>query len=178
MKKIVILSASLRPVSNSRLLAEAFRDGALSAGHSVELISLRGKKIGYCTGCMACAQRGSCVIRDDAVELEEKVVSADVVVWATPVYYHQMSGIMKTLMDRLNPMYPKERSFRDVYVLATAADTTEEQFEHVAGGVQAWVDNFPEVRYAGGLFCGGVDAPGELRDDPRLKDAYEMGKNI
>lgn len=57
------------------------------------------------------------------------VLKADVVVWATPIYYYEMSGQMKTLIDRLNPMYSKDYKFRDVYLLATAAEEGDEVFE-------------------------------------------------
>ena len=66
-KNILILSASLRAGSNSEALANAFADGARAAGHTVELVSLRGKNIAFCRGCLACQTLGRCVIDDDAV---------------------------------------------------------------------------------------------------------------
>ena len=176
-KSIVIISTSLRPNSNSDLLADAFRRGAEAAGNRVEYISLRQKKIGFCVGCMKCASAGECVIKDDAVEIERKVVAADVVVWATPVYYHMMSGQMKTLMDRLNPMYPKDYAFRDVYLLATAEVKDESMCAHTADGVREWADNLKGVRFAGYVYCGGVDAPGEIRGNAKLEEAFELGRN-
>ena len=56
--KVVVISTSLRPGSNSHLLAEKFAEGAKSAGHEVELISLRGKEIKFCIGCLERAERG------------------------------------------------------------------------------------------------------------------------
>ena len=53
-KNILILSASLRAGSNSEALANAFADGARTAGHAVEVVSLRGKSIAFCRGCLAC----------------------------------------------------------------------------------------------------------------------------
>lgn len=96
-KKILILSASLRAGSNSETLANAFADGARAAGHTVEVVSLRGKSIAFCRGCLACQALGRCVIDDDAVAITEKMQHADVIVFATPIYYYEMSGQLKTL---------------------------------------------------------------------------------
>lgn len=101
-KSILILSASLRAGSNSETLANAFADGARAAGHTVEVVSLRGKSIAFCRGCLACQTLGRCVIDDNAVAITEKMQHADVIVFATPIYYYEMSGQLKTLLDRAN----------------------------------------------------------------------------
>ena len=121
-KKVVVLSTSLRSSSNSELLAKSFVEGARDTGNEVEYISLKNKDIRFCIGCLACQKTGHCVIKDD-------VLKADVVVWATPIYYYEMSGQMKTLIDRLNPMYSKDYKFRDVYLLATAAEEGDESLK-------------------------------------------------
>ena len=86
MKKIIVISTSLRHGSNSDMLAEKFLEGALSAGNSVEKISLVGKNIQFCRGCMACQGLGRCAIKDDVNDIMAKVLRADVVVWTTPIY--------------------------------------------------------------------------------------------
>ena len=63
-----------------------------------------------------------CVINDDANEITEKILNADVVSWATPIYYYEMSGQMKTMIDRANSLYPRDYKFRDVYLLSVAAE--------------------------------------------------------
>ena len=119
-KNILILSASLRAGSNSEALANAFADGARAAGHTVELVSLRGKNIAFCRGCLACQTLGRCVIGDDAVAITEKMQHADVIVFATPIYYYEMSGQLKTLLDRANALFPSDYAFRDIYLLGRA----------------------------------------------------------
>ncbi len=69
MKNVLIITASLRPNSNSAALAAAFADGAEAAGNAVETVSLKGKTIGFCIGCLSCQKTQTCVIRDDAVAL-------------------------------------------------------------------------------------------------------------
>ena len=65
-KRVLVISTSLRPGSNSELLARQFAQGAQEAGHTVELVSLAGRDIRFCQGCLACQTTGRCVIRDDA----------------------------------------------------------------------------------------------------------------
>ena len=103
MKKVIVISTSLRTGSNSDMLANKFIEGAKAAGHEVEKISLAGKDIRFCKGCLACQKLGKCVIKDDVNEIMLKVLNADVVCWATPIYYYEMSGQMKTLIDRMTP---------------------------------------------------------------------------
>ena len=68
-KKVLVISTSLRKNSNSETLADAFLAGAKASGNQVEKISLRGKKIAFCQGCLACQNTQKCVIEDDAVAI-------------------------------------------------------------------------------------------------------------
>ncbi len=81
MKKVLVLSSSLRKGSNSEILAQEFAKGAAEAGNKVEFESLRGKKIGFCMGCLACQKKGKCVIKDDANAITEKMKKAEVIVF-------------------------------------------------------------------------------------------------
>ena len=78
--KVVVISTSLRAGSNSHQLAEQFAEGAKSTGHEVELISLRGKEIKFCIGCLACQKTQRCIQKDDAVAIADKVLNADTLV--------------------------------------------------------------------------------------------------
>lgn len=101
-KQILIISTSPRRGGNSDRLADEFARGAGEAGHRVEKINLADRRIAFCRGCLACQQTGQCVIHDDAVEITRLMGQADVIVWATPVYYYSISGQMKTMIDRAN----------------------------------------------------------------------------
>ena len=98
-KRILVISTSLREKSNSQALGDAFAAGAREAGHQVEQISLRGRSIAFCMGCLACQSAGQCVIQDDAVEIAEKMGRAEVIAFATPIYYYEMCGQMKTMLS-------------------------------------------------------------------------------
>ena len=178
MKRVIVISTSLRVGSNSDMLADKFAEGARSAGNEVEKISLTGKNIQFCKGCFACQKLGRCVIKDDVNDITAKVLEADVVVWATPIYYYEMSGQMKTLIDRMNAMYPLDYKFRDVYLLTTAAEDEKETPKRAEAGLTGWIDCYPKSRLAGTLFCGGVNEAREIDGDKKLQEAFEMGKSI
>ncbi len=178
MKRVIVLSTSLRRGSNSDMLADRFVEGALSAGNDVEKVSLVGKDIQFCRGCFACQKLGRCVIKDDVNDIMAKVLEADVVCWATPIYYYEMSGQMKTLIDRLNSMYPLDYKFRDVYLLTTAAEDEKDTPKRAEAGLTGWIDCFPKSRLAGTLFCGGVNDAREIEGSAKLQDAFELGKAV
>ena len=179
MSKVLVITASLRAGSNSDVLAERLIAGARDAGHKVEQISLKGKNIRFCIGCLACQKTQKCVLGDDAVWIAEKVKNADTLVFATPIYYYEMSGQMKTLLDRLNPLYPSDYRFRRVYLLTTAAEDESYVPEKAVSGLQGWVDCFEKAEFAGALFCGGINDPGEASGKKDAQDkASEFGKAL
>ena len=177
MKKVLIISTSLRNNSNSEELAKSFFDGA-KVNNDVELISLKNKTINFCKGCLACGKLHKCVIKDDSNEIVEKMANADVIVWATPVYYYSMSGLMKTMIDRANPLYSIDYKFREVYLLATATEDESYTPEGTIKGVQCWIDCFENVKLKDVLFVGGVTDPSDIINNPKLKEAYEMGLKV
>ena len=178
MKRVIVISTSLRHASNSDMLADKFVEGAKAAGNDVEKISLVGKNIQFCKGCMGCQRLGMCVIKDDVNDIMAKVLEADVVCWASPIYYYEMSGQMKTLIDRMNAMYEQDYKFRDVYLLTTAAEDEEETPKRAETGLGGWIACYPKSRLAGTLFCGGVNDPREIEGNVKLQEAYELGKSI
>lgn len=160
------------------MLANQFIEGAKAAGHEVEKISLAEKDIKFCKGCLVCQKLGKCVIKDDANDIMQKVLNADVVCWATPIYYYEMSGQMKTLIDRMNALYSLDYKFRDVYMLTTAAEDEPEVPKRAEAGLTGWIDCYPKSLLAGTLFCGGVDAPRTIEGNQKLQEAYELGKSV
>ena len=178
MKKVLVISTSLRPVSNSDMLADAFAEGAAEAGHAAEKVSLRGKKLGFCTGCLACQKTQACVIQDDAPEIVRKMKTSDVVAFATHVYYYELACQLKTLLDRANPLFPADYAFRDIYLLASAAEDDERAVDGALHGLEGWVRCFEKCRVAGVLRGVGVGAPGEVREKPALLEAARrMGRS-
>ena len=177
-KKVLVIETSLRNDSNSDRLAECFAQGAREAGNEVEIVTLKGKTIAFCKGCMACQKLGRCVIKDDANEITDKILEAEVVAWATPIYYYEMSGQMKTMIDRANSLYPRDYKFRDVYLLSTAAEDEPYVDERAVAGLNGWIDCFEKAEFKGKIFAGGVSEHGEIAGHKALDQAYNLGKSI
>lgn len=177
-KKVLVISTSQRSRSNSEALADSFAEGAKAAGHETETITLRDKSIAFCRGCFACQSLGHCVIEDDALEMAEKMKTADAIAFATPIYYYEMSGQMKTLLDRANSLFPSEYAFRDIYFFSSAAEDEEGVDERAIHGLEGWIACYEKCRLAGAVFAGGVNAVGEIEGHPALKKAYDMGASI
>ena len=177
-KHVLIISSSPRKGGNSETLAASFAKGAEEIGHKVETVYLREKKYGFCKGCLACLKVGHCVINDDAVEIAARMHDADVLVFATPVYYYSVSGQLKTMLDRANPLFDSDYAFTKAYLLATAAEDGEETVEGTVKAVQGWVDCFERCELAGTVFAGGVNGVGDIAGHPALEEAYQMGKEV
>ena len=114
-KHVLIINSSPRKGGNSETLAASFAKGAEEAGHKVETVYLREKNYSFCKGCLACLKVGHCVIGDDAVEIAARMHDADVLVFATPVYYYSVSGQLKTMLDRANPLFDSDYAFTKAY---------------------------------------------------------------
>lgn len=178
MKHVLVITSSLRAHSNSDALAEAFARGAKDGGHDVTVISLKGKQIAFCRGCLACQEKLACVIADDAAPIAEAMKQADVIAFATPVYYYGLSGQLKTMLDRANCLFASDYQFRDIYFLAAAAEDEPTTMDGPVRGIQGWVDCFEKARLAGTVFAGGVNDGGDIEGHQALQTAYEMGKEI
>lgn len=177
-KCVLVISTSPRRGGNSDTLADAFVKGAADGGNTVEKISLYDKTIGFCKGCFACQKTKRCVIHDDADILAQKMLHADVIVFATPIYYYEMSGQMKTMLDRANPLYAADYAFRDIYFLSTAAEDEKGVDSRAVSGLEGWIACFEEAKLAGTVFVGGVNAVGDINGHPALEQAYRMGKAV
>lgn len=103
---------------------------------------------------------------------------ADVIVFATPVYYYSMSGQLKTLLDRANSLFASDYAFRDIYLLTTAAEDEESTPEGTETGIQGWIDCFEKAELKGTVFAGGVNDVGEMDGHPALQKAYHMGTAV
>lgn len=140
---------------------------------------MEGKTIGFCKSCLVCQKTQECVIKDDAVKIAEEVKKADTIVFASPIYYYEMSGQMKTLLDRLNPLFPSDYTFREVYMIATAADENLESVDVAVKGLEGWIACFGKAKLSGVLRGVGVTDIGDIQHQEKLmSEAYEIGKAI
>lgn len=178
-KKIVIISSSMRKGSNSETLAKEFEKGAKETDNEVEIIYLRDYEINFCKGCMACLKTKKCVIKDNTTEVMEKVRTADILVFASPIYYYAICGQLKTFLDRMNPIYSAGHHFKQVYLLLTAADEEETAMEGAIKDVNGWISCFDGVELSGVVKGTNTDNIGDiLKHTDKLEQAYTMGKNV
>ena len=177
-KNVLILSGSPRLHGNSDLLCDEFARGAQDAGHSVEKIFLRSRKIGYCLACYHCREHGGvCAIKDDMAELLDKMGQADVVVMASPVYFYSVDAQMKAFIDHCVARWLTIRDKTFYYIMTSAEDTptvmdcTLECLRGLARCLQGSVE--------GGVVCGkGVYEAGAVKGTPAMQEAYEMGRRV
>jgi len=178
MKNVLAISSTLRKNGNSEILAREFLRGAKEAGHNCEFVTLQDKEIKFCKGCLACQKIGACVIKDDANAIVEKMKNADVIVFSSPIYYYEMAGQLKTLLDRGNSLYASDYKFRDIYFLAAAADTNSHAADIAVNGIKGWVACFSRAQFKGAVLAAGAEAVGDIQNNPAMKQAFEMGKNV
>ncbi len=178
MKNVLIISASPRKGGNSDTLCDRFMQGAIENGNHVEKVFLASKNIGYCRGCEVCNTTHKCVQNDDMAEILDKMVNADVIVLATPVYFYTMDGQMKTFIDRTVPRYT-EISNKDFCYIMSSADTQKESLnrtvESFRGFTEDCLDNANEI---GIIYGVGAWHVGEIENTSAYNDAYELGKKI
>lgn len=175
-KKILVLSASPRRNGNSDLLSDQFIKGALEAGSQADKIFLKDKKINYCTGCGTCFNREKgCSQKDDMSEILEKMIEADVIVMATPVYFYTMNGQMKTLIDRTCSRYT-EITGKDFYFVITAADTSKQNMERTLEEFRGFTICLEGSKEKGIIYGTGAWKVGDIKTNPAMQQAYEMGK--
>lgn len=176
-KNVLILSSSPRRNGNSEILCDKFAQGAAARGHNVEKICLAEKKINYCAACLNCQKTGRCVQNDDMAEILNKMVEADVIVMATPVYFYCMSGQIKTLIDRTIPRYA-EIAHKDFYFIITSADGSSGSTTETLIGFRGFLRCLNDANEAGVIYAGGVGDAGEVKQHAALNQAYEMGAGI
>lgn len=101
----IILNASPHRSGNLSRFADVVADELAACGHSVETIALHDLRIGPCRSCDACAAAGRCALADDFGDLAARLLAADLIIFATPVYWFSVSGVMKTFMDRTQSLW-------------------------------------------------------------------------
>ncbi|MEN6329407.1 MAG: flavodoxin family protein [Methanobacteriaceae archaeon] len=177
-KKVLVLSASPRRGGNSDLLCDQFMLGAEEAGHQVEKIFLRDKEINYCFACDSCQGNGGiCAQDDDMAPVLDKMIAADVLVMATPVYFYTMNAQMKTLIDRTYSRYTSIRN-KDFYFMATAAVRNKQALERTMEGFRGFTSVLSGAKEKGVIYGTGAWNIGDIKGSKAMTEAYEMGKTL
>ncbi|WP_298017515.1 flavodoxin family protein [uncultured Dysosmobacter sp.] len=180
-KKIVILNGSPRRNGNTSALVKRFTEGAESAGNTVTEFFLDTMDINGCKGCFGghSSRACPCVQRDDMSQIYPAVKDCDVIVLATPLYYWNMSGQIRTAVDRLFALEEGDgnllRGHGRACALLMAAegngfDDVLLYFNHLMAHLQ-WNN-------LGAVLAGGNGDAGDIAGKPELEQAYELGKSI
>lgn len=177
-KKVLVLSGSPRIGGNSDLLCDQFILGAKEMGNQTEKIFLRNKEINYCLACDICKNNDDiCDQDDDMVEVLNKMIEADVIVMATPVYFYTMNAQMKTLIDRTYSRYT-EINNKDIYFILTAAVSRKDALERTVEGFRGFTSVLDDVNEMGIIYGTSAWNIGDIKDTKAMTEAYEMGKSI
>ncbi len=175
-KKVLVLAGSPRKGGNSDLLCDELIRGAQESGNTAEKIYVQDWKIAPCRACYACRGTGSCVQKDDMAQLLEKMIDADVIVLATPVYFYSMDGQMKTMIDRTLPRYMEIKN-KEFFLIATAAAGAE-AMERTIDSLRGFTDCLPNAKVRGVIYGAGVYRKGEVARTKAMKDAFRAGQSI
>lgn len=176
-KKVLILSGSPRKNGNSDILCDEFMKGAIESGNEVEKIRVAEKKIGFCLGCYACEDTGVCAIKDDMAEVLQKMINADVIVLASPVYFYSINAQLKALIDRTVARWLEVKD-KEFYYIITAADAELESAETTMACFRGYAECVEGAKEMGIIYGMGVYEKGEIRNSKAMTEAYEMGKQI
>lgn len=184
--KVLGISTSPRQGGNTDLLLREALRGAESAGAQAEYLSLCGLKINPCVECYACARTGECAVRDDFQGVFAKLLEADRLVFATPVFFMGVAAQGKLLIDRCQclwsrkyilkrPLFPDGGRDRRALVIAVGGSKSRKMFDAVRLTMKYWFDAL-EMGYFGNLFVNQVDARAEVLKYPdALAEAFRMG---
>ena len=176
--KIVVLTGSPRKNGNSAYLAEQFIKGVEEQGHEIFRFDCAFKQVEPCRACNHCGMNGTCIFNDDFLELRPKMVEADMVVFATPMYYFGISAQMKRVIDRFYAINGQIKGARKkAAFLMTYADTARKEAEpmllhyHTLMEYLGWTS-------VGEVVASGVWTAGSVKGTDYPQQAYQLGKNL
>lgn len=178
MSKIIILVGSVRKNGNTDLLAQAFAEGA-KKNNDVEIISVADYKVNPCIGCNSCFSREShkCFQKDDMEKVYNKLMTADMLVVASPVYFYGISAQLKAIIDRLHTPLRNEFHIKKLALLLAGAASLPELFDSIKLQYQL-VLNYFHLEDAGMVLVRGVKEIGDIKGNPSLQEAYDLGISI
>lgn len=177
MKNVLILSGSPRMGGNSDILCDEFLRGATEAGHRVEKIRVAEKQVAGCRACDGCKDSGICVIKDDMADILPKIIDADVLVLATPVYFYSVSAQLKAVIDRTFARWEDVRD-KELYYIMTAADDDKTATDSALASLRGYGRCVVGAKEMGIIHGIGLYQKGEVKDTAYMQEAYEMGCRV
>ena len=184
------ISGSPRRNGNTELLIKEFMNGAKSRGHKTELFLLTELKISPCTSCDSCQRTGKCVIDDDMQLMHKKLLEADYIVFASPIYFGGVSAQLKSFIDRCQTLWSRkyilkkvlvspDKESRSGYFISTAGSKDYNKIFDGAIFVIKAIFNTLDIKYKGELLFKNMEKKGDIIKHPNaLNMAYETGASL
>lgn len=177
-KNVLILSGSPRKGGNSDLLCDEFARGAQEGGNNVEKIRVAAKKVAPCSACYYCREHGgACVHKDDMAEILQKMIDADVLVLASPVYFYSIDAQLKAVIDRTVARWLEVKN-KEFYYIATMADEAVSSADTTLACFRGYADCVEGAVEKGVIIGNDVYEPGTVKNTAAMDQAYQMGKRV
>lgn len=178
MKKVLILSGSPRKNGNSDLLSEEFKRGVEASGNQVEKIRVAEKNVGYCHACYYCRDHGGeCAIKDDMAEILQKMIDADVIVLASPVYFYSIDAQLKAAIDRTVARWLEVKN-KEFYFIVTCAEEELSAAKTTVDCFRGYTDCVEGAVIKDVIYGIGVYEKGEIKNTSLMDTAYKLGLNV
>ena len=163
---------------STAMLAREFAAGAREAGHDVEVADVAALDIAPCTGCVACGYGGPCSLSDDFDGLRERILAADMLVFATPLYYYGMTAQLKAALDRFCSANPRISGKRlKSALLAVAWNYDDWTFDALEAHYDTLV-RYLNLRDCGRVLGGGCGTPGMTARSGFPERARALGASL
>lgn len=176
--KIVVLTGSPRKNGNSAYLAEQFIKGAQEAGHEIFRFDCAFQKVEGCMACNHCGMDGPCILNDDFEIVRPHLVVADMVVFATPMYYFGVSAQLKKVIDRFYAINGQIKGARKKSAfLMTYANSSSKDAEPMLVHYHTLVD-YLGWEDTGTVVASGVWTAGSIKNTGYGEKAYQLGKSL
>lgn len=175
-KSVLILSSSPRRGGNSEQLCLQFKKGAEESGNMVEMININDYDIRFFNQ-REYDRDASAALSDDAAAIIAKMKSADVIVLSSPVYFYNMTGQLKALIDRTYG-HESELGDKEFFYISTSTDKSEEGVDRVFDAFHGFAICLNGSVERGVIKGNGARNRGDIDSHPAMRQAYEMGKGV
>jgi len=171
------------------MLLEEVLKGAEKEGAEVERLFISDLRMASCTACHGCDEAGKCIVQDDMQKVYPKLLEADVILLASPIFFYGISGWAKALVDRSQALWVRKYRLRDPsmgkegkrrkgFFISTGATQGQRIFEGAILTAKYFFDTF-NAEYVGELVFRGIDAKGDILKHPdALRQAFETGRKL
>jgi multimeric flavodoxin WrbA len=187
--KVIGISASPRLNGNSDLLLHQALAGAESAGAQTEYLRLSDFKIAPCIECNSCYKTGSCVVKDDYHIISAKMLNADRLIFATPIFFMTVCAQAKILIDRCQclwahkyvlkkPLIKTTGRDRRAMVIAVGGSKSKRMFDSIRLTMKYFFDVL-DINYVASLFVNKMEYLGQVKEHPfAMKEAFRLGRQL